>query len=136
MLLRDYIADNLPGFDAHAVQQVPFVDERAEFIDSSHIDGFCSSGLPFPSHPSLRSFCSSLSSRSLGLFASRVRRSPPPPPPTSRPSSEHPVRYEGSKTSSAYHGHACFPKSGPIGRADDSTRTELHLNKTQDQSMP
>lgn len=106
--------------------------ERVEFIDSSHIDGFCSSGLPLSSHPSLRSFCSSLSSRSLGLFASRVRRSLFTFSSSSSSSSSFVlVRYEGLKTS--YHGHACFPKRGPIGGAGDSTRIELHLNKTQDQ---
>lgn len=109
--------------------------ERVEFIDSSHIDGFCSSGLPLSSHPSLRSFCSSLSSRSFGLFASRVRRSLFTFSSSSSSSSSFVlVRYEGLKTS--YHGHACFPKRGPIGGAGDSTRIELHLNKTQDQIAP
>lgn len=100
--------------------------ECVEFIDSSHIDGFCSSGLPLSSHPSLRSFCSSLSSRSLGLFASRVRRSLFTFSSSSSSSSSFVlVRYEGLKTS--YHGHACFPKKGTNRRCRrfDSDRTSF-----------
>lgn len=103
-----------------------------EFIDSSHINGFCSSG-GFRFHLILRFLRFARRSprersvgRSIGLFASRIRRPLLLPAPRPR---ENPVRREGLKTTDLYHGHACFPKSEPINGAD-LTWTELRLNDT------
>jgi len=88
-----------------------------EFIDSSHINGFCSSE-SFRFHLILRFLRFARRSprdRSVGLFASQVHR-----PLLSRPR-ENPVRCEGLKIMDLYHRHACFPKSEPINGADDLT---------------
>lgn len=101
-----------------------------EFIDSSHINGFCSSG-GFRFHLVLRFLRFARRSprdRSVGQSFCFAGSSCPLLLPAPRPR-ENPVRHEGLKTMDLYRGHACFPKSEPINGAD-LTWIELRLNDT------
>lgn len=107
---------------------------RMEFIDSSHIDGFCSSGLLLSFHsslpPFLPSFCSLFSSRSVDRFFCFAASSST----SSSSCSSHPR--EKSREIRRIKNHECisqtgFPKSEPINGVDDLTRFEFHLNNAQ-----